>query len=533
MNSAEQTSDRAPRIAWWILGAIAIVTVVVIRIRLLNLPLERDEGEYAYAGQLMLQGIPPYQLAYNMKFPGTYAAYALLMSIFGQTIAGVHLGLLLVNAATIVFIFLLGRRLFSSTAGLAAASAFAVLSVMPQVLGTAAHATHFVVLPVLAGLSLLLRSEDRQSLPALFCSGILFGVGLLMKQPAIFFLVFGAAYLVFRNLRAHRGRRNIFNHTTVFMSGAAVPILLTFALLWWSGVFGKFWFWTIDYARQYGSQISAAEGMRIFLDQFPAVIGTAWPLWIIAALGLLAAGLTSIRPAIGFLAGFLLFAFLATTPGLYFRPHYFIVLLPAVSLLAGAAATAAASFIRLRAFRFIPPALFGIALAYPVVKESDLFFERSPVDACRMLYGTDPFPESVKIADYLRANSTDQDTIAVLGSEPQIYFYSRRHSATGYIYTYSLMESHKYARQMQEETIHEIEQARPKYLLLVVVSRSWLIRSNSDKFIFTWANKYCGDNYEAVGLVNINEQGSEFFFSDLPKSPTLSPDHIWIYKRKV
>lgn len=37
-------------------------------------PLERDEGEYAYAGQLMLQGIPPYQLAYNMKLPGTYAA---------------------------------------------------------------------------------------------------------------------------------------------------------------------------------------------------------------------------------------------------------------------------------------------------------------------------------------------------------------------------------------------------------------------------------------------------------------------------
>jgi hypothetical protein len=533
LNSAEQTSDHPRRIAWWILGAIVIVTVVVIRIRLLNLPLERDEGEYAYAGQLMLQGIPPYKLAYNMKFPGTYAAYALLMSIFGQTIAGVHLGLLLVNAATIVFVFLLGRRLFNTTAGLAAASAFAVLSVMPRVLGTAAHATHFIVLPVLAGILLLLRSEDRQSFPALLCSGILFGLSVLMKQPAVFFVLFGAAYLVFRNFREHRGGRNIFNRTALFMSGAAAPILITFILLWWSGVFGKFWFWTIDYARQYSSQVSAAEGMRILLDQFPAVIGTAWPLWTIAAMGLLAAGLTHIRPAIGFLAVFFVFAFLATTPGFYFRPHYFVVLLPAVSLLAGAAVTAAASFIRVRALRFIPPVVFGIAFAYPIVKESDFFFERSPVDACRMLYGTDPFPESVKIADYLRANSTDQDTVAVLGSEPQIYFYSRRHSATGYIYTYSLMESHKYARQMQEEMIHEIERARPKYLLFVVTSRSWLVRSDSDKGIFTWANQYCDDNYEAVGLVNINEQGSEFFFSELPKSPTLSPEHIWIYKRKV
>ena len=28
---------------------------------------------------LHVQGIPPYQLAYNMKFPGTYAAYAVIM----------------------------------------------------------------------------------------------------------------------------------------------------------------------------------------------------------------------------------------------------------------------------------------------------------------------------------------------------------------------------------------------------------------------------------------------------------------------
>ncbi len=39
----------------------------------------------------MLQGIAPYKLAYNMKFPGTYAAYAAMMSIFGQTIIGINL----------------------------------------------------------------------------------------------------------------------------------------------------------------------------------------------------------------------------------------------------------------------------------------------------------------------------------------------------------------------------------------------------------------------------------------------------------
>ena len=82
-----------------------------IRWRFLDLPLERDEGEYAYAGQLILQGIPPYQLAYNMKFPGVYFAYAGLMSLFGQIPAGIHDGIILVTSLSIVLIFLIGCEL--------------------------------------------------------------------------------------------------------------------------------------------------------------------------------------------------------------------------------------------------------------------------------------------------------------------------------------------------------------------------------------------------------------------------------------
>src|SRR5205814_80959 len=75
-----EINGKALRFGWWILAAIVFGVVIAIRIRLLGIPLERDEGEYAYAGQLILQGIPPYKLAYNMKFPGTYAAYAVIMS---------------------------------------------------------------------------------------------------------------------------------------------------------------------------------------------------------------------------------------------------------------------------------------------------------------------------------------------------------------------------------------------------------------------------------------------------------------------
>ena len=115
----------------WALLAVfaALVFVAYVRLRVADVPLERDEGEYAYAGQLILEGIPPYQLAYNMKFPGTYYAYAAILALFGRTIWGIHVGLMLVNAATSLFVFAIGRRLLGSFAGAVAAVSFAIHSV--------------------------------------------------------------------------------------------------------------------------------------------------------------------------------------------------------------------------------------------------------------------------------------------------------------------------------------------------------------------------------------------------------------------
>ena len=183
-------NSKALRLGWWAVAVIVFALVIAVRIRLLGIPLERDEGEYAYAGQLILQGIPPYKLAYNMKFPGTYAAYAVIMSIFGQTIAGIHVGLLLTNAITVALIFLLGHRLMNSTAGVAAATSYAVLSMSPSVLGLAAHATNFAVPPVLGGMLLILTlsESERHAFKRILASGLLFGLGALMKQPAVLFI---------------------------------------------------------------------------------------------------------------------------------------------------------------------------------------------------------------------------------------------------------------------------------------------------------------------------------------------------------
>jgi hypothetical protein len=302
-------------------------------------------------------------------------------------------------------------------------------------------------------------------------------------------------------------------------------------------VFGKFWFWTIDYARQYGGLLPLSAGMRILGHNVMDMIWDGcWPLWILAGIGL--SMCTFVRKtcpnAASFLTGLLVFSAVAVCSGFYFRPHYFILVLPAVSLLAGFAVIKASQLLRsqLGAVQSIPFLLFAAALSLPIVRERTFLFKVPVNSVPALIYGQAPFLESIRIGDYIREHSNPTDTIAVLGSEPQIYFYAHRHSATGYIYTYGLLEPQKYARQMQLEMIHEIELARPTYLVSVVIENSWTLWRQSDRYIFNWANEYTAQKYDAVGFVNITPKETDYFFGDVPPSVESLKNYILIYKRK-
>jgi hypothetical protein len=477
-----------------------------------------------------------------MKFPGTYAAYGLIMSMFGQSIHAIHLGLLLINVATVALIFLLGRRLISTVAGVTAAATYAVLSVSPSVLGLAAHATNFVVLPVVGGMLLLLKeqpitsSSQRRQLVSLFASGVLFGAGSLMKQPGLLFIALGIIYVVCVDLARRLSLKRILLHILVFLAGAAAPLAITFLILWYAGVFDTVWFWTINYAREYGSLVPLRQAPRIFLTSANEVVLTGWPIWILAAIGILI-GLCDRRKRSStfFLIGFLVFGALAVCPGLFFRTHYFILVLPAVSLLAGAAISNLTDILEKRPLplRLTLLVLFAAGLSVPILLDKKIFFEVPPNQACGLIYPGNPFLESLRIGTYLRDNTEASDTIAVLGSEPEIYFYSHRHSATGYIYTYGLMERQQYAQRMQEEMIREIEAARPKYLISVAMEYSWLRRPDSAETIFNWANAYMAENYTATGFVNIKPKETDYFFGEVPQTVETLKDYILIYRRKL
>ena len=490
----------------WEYVAICLVILLIgsIRFRLRDFPLERDEGEYAYAGQLILQGIPPYQLAYNMKLPGTYAAYAVIMAVFGETPAGIHAGLIVVNSVSIFLLFLIVRRLFDPLAAVVAGASFGLFTVRPLVLGLAAHATHFVTLFALLAVWLLFRALAKNRLLLYFASGFSFGLAFLMKQPGIFFGVFAGLYLCLREWPGPDQRRAFFTKLAAYSTGAIVPYALTCFVLWRAGVFAKFWFWTVSYARAYGTEQAPFKGLqqlanRVELQKehiaflfFLAVLGMASFLWN-----------KKIQPRALFVIGFLGFSFLSISVGLYFRGHYFIMLYPVLGLLTGVGASALADLLRkLRLQPVIAALLFCLAFAYALYADRQIYFLDSARQACRDVYGPNPFPEALEIADYIRAHSSPEDRLAVMGSEPEIYFYAHRHSATGYIYTYALVENQPYGRVMQDEMIREVESVKPLYLVYVLSRDSWDTRSGADTHIFDWTDAYVRENYALVGIAD-------------------------------
>jgi 4-amino-4-deoxy-L-arabinose transferase-like glycosyltransferase len=520
---------------------MVILFVAAVRIRLLSVPLERDEGEFAYFAQLLLQGIPPYSHAYSMKLPGMYGAYALIMTLFGQTPEGIHAGLLVVNVVTIFLIFLFAERLMGAYAGVVASSGFAILSMNHSILGVFAHANHFVILLALAGLLLLLSAIDRGSRAILFLSGLFFGLAFTMKQHAVFFVVLAVLYLLWGKARdTSAGLRRMFGRAALLLLGAAIPFLVTCLLLYRAGVFSPFWFWTFTYAREYASSGSISSGAELFLSQASKVVRPSPGLWLLAGAGLVAACRVEMARANRMLIlGLSVFSFLAICTGVHFLKNYFILLLPAVSLMIGVATDSVRHLCsakgRKAASLAIPSLIFLAAAGNAIFNERTFFFTADPVEASRIAYGAKVFPESLEVANYIRSRTTGQDRIVVLGSEPQIYFYANRISATGYIYMYGLMENQKYALRMRREMISEIEAAKPQYLVLVNESSSWLVQSEESALdLFNWAEKYVEKNFEKVGVADILGDKDTLYLwnQDALKYSPRSDASLYVYKRK-
>jgi hypothetical protein len=221
-------------------------------------------------------------------------------------------------------------------------------------------------------------------------------------------------------------------------------------------------------------------------------------------------------------------------PGFYFRRHYWVPLVPFAAICCGIALWQLQKLLENRAPRaatLVPLATLGLVLLTFFGVNARLFFRLSPDDASRQLYPGNPFPAIKQLAFRLEQSTPPGSKIAVVGSEPELYFYAHRRAATGYLYVYPLMEVQPYASMMQHQMADEIQRSAPGTLVFVAVASSWLRTSKSEGYIFDWFDHY-SSSYTQAMVVDSLPSGDLFITGEAAQDyRPLSPSSIKVLRK--
>jgi len=495
---------------------LAIVCLVATALRwfVFDLPLERDEGEYAYMAQRWLLGELPYQTTFDQKPPGIIVAYLLLIHFFGLSPAAIHFGAHLYSLGTLILIFLLGRILFAWQVGFVAAVFAALLLTDPSVFGNAANTEVFMILPMVASLIATLLAIRRDNFWWSFISGILGTLALLLKQVAIPCILFNYMLLLWQSKRK-------LQHILAASGGLLLPLLLTVAYFIAKGAWLPFYDCTIRYNLSYVSANLPMDYAKAFLGTTLNIFISVWPVYALALLAVImecadkGTAKSSSRQHKWVLFGWLCSSFIGTAIGGNFRQHQFIQIIPAVSLFAALGVNDLVLRFKQNNLRWaVAFILIIFPITYSLWVNAWYYASGNALKKVKHCYIGNPFAESIAVADFIKQRTKTQDSIFIFGSEPQIFFYANRRSASRYIFSYPLMSSSPDVLERQQSVMHEIAQNKPIMIITVFCPSSLLIEKKSRREIIDQLAKVLADFYHIVGVVPMDARNPALLLKD-------------------
>jgi hypothetical protein len=512
---------RALVAAVWIAAAVVFFA---FRLPFLELPLERDEGEYAYIAQRWLAGgFVPYRDAFDQKPPGVFATYAAALVLGGESVRAIRLFHLAWMAATALLLGRLGARLAGPLAGAFAAFAFAALGASPTLLGPTANTEMFLCLPMLASLLAYLRAREDGRLGLFLAAGALAGATVLFKQVAALFVLF-ALGLALQHPPAARGAPGSPTRARValaFAAGvllAAAPVALYFAA---TRSLGALLDATVVHNLDYSTSVPVVQGMQTLARELGRQAASFAPTWLLAGLALVTPLALDLERR-WLLGLWLAVCFAALSVGFYYREHYFVLALPPLCVLAGAGAAAVLRRVGGARPGLVPVAGLGLLawIAAPPALANRWAWTETPVEISRRLYGRNPFPESPEVARLVREACAPDESVLVLGSEPQILFHAGRRSATRYIITYPLAGGDARASLRQKEAIDELRRAPPGCVVVVRIPSSHGPGERPPRLLFREATKRVrsGHRLEAVWIAEADGLGYRLLTGDAARA---------------
>jgi 4-amino-4-deoxy-L-arabinose transferase-like glycosyltransferase len=488
-----------PRCGQTILLTAALILIVAgLRVPLLPIPLERDEGEYAYIAWRLGHNELPYREWVDQKPPAVFYVYRFALSLPFDPVRAIHFVGLLFSAASVCALFFLGLRFMDRFWAWLGAALLALLSSDPLVQGTAANTELFMLCPLILSLIAFLAAAAKTKSHIFFMalSGALIGIAVMFKQVAIvnwFLLV--ALYPIFAPAERRWRRAGSF----VLWSTAGLSAVLGLVVLyfWRRGGLHEFVDNVFTHNLGYISAIGASERLEYCWGALTTLSRTQMIVWAFAATGLIELLISGKTKWFLFLAGWLITSVIGVSASGYFFPHYFQQLLPPLALAAVAGAERVAAIKWWKIFPAWSRRAVAILMlaALPAITISPFLFHYTPAESVRKIYPGNFFAEMPEFARRIETVTPPETPVFIFGAEPELLFYAHRPSATRYIFLFPLYGPYGSVREKQTAAAKQIEHARPS--TAVYLPNALFFVSGTDQYFTQWSMSYLQENFYA------------------------------------
>ena len=486
--------------------ALIVLVTAAIRLPLLDIPFERDEGEYAYIAWRLGHGELPYRDWVDQKPPGVFWVYRAALSLPMEPVRAVHFMGMLWAAASACALFYLARAFLKSAWAAAAGVLFAVIFVDPMVQGTVSNTELFMLLPLLLShraFFFAIPKGSRQIIYSILC-GVLTGIAVAFKQvAAVNWLFLVALYPFF----AGTGRK--VRDTYAFagwsaLGGAAVWGVISLYFLARGG-WSDFIYHVFTHNLEYVSAMSWSARWEACLGTLKTLSGTQAIVWIFCFAGLVAVIANRRCKLLLYLAGWLISSVAAISASGYYFPHYFQQFLPGMAL---TAIIGAEWLFGLRFWANMAAPVRGAILALlllwlPAAGLHPFLFKYTPSQAVDKMYPFNPFAVMPALGSRLAEITGPEDKVFVFGAEPELLFYAKRVSATRYIFLFPLYGPYSDALERQRQTAEEIARARPKAAFFLP-NQLFSIPGSEQQFT-RWSVAYLEANYRADRYLTLDK----------------------------
>lgn len=515
---------------------LAIISAIVLqtRLKLLAIPMERDEAGFAYIGHWFLHGKSLYTDMVDNKLPGLYLLYLGFTSLFGYNAVGVHIGLLLTSAVSAVCFYFLTRDLFNHFVASVATAFFVLLSAAPNVAGFAAHATQLLLPFVFGGFLILWRGVLSGRHFLFFIAGLLLGFGFIIKQQSVVFGILAA--LIWWPIRLWWNRdyhKSLPIAEWILLGvGGLLPVALTIGYFAMTGRFDELYFWTFEQPALLAASFPQTR-WELFRNIFPLIVESVIPIWIFALAGLVLIWFSGFKKmAIAFGIFFAVLGLTSVVIGAAFYNHYFILAMPGIALLA-AISLYWISLKGRKAGTFISLGLGLLLMVWPLVAQSDYLFKPDYNQIHQKAYNENMFPELERIGEELSKRVFKNGKIGILGSEPGVLVAADRAGCSKHLFMYPLLSDPKTSPALQQEFLYEMQECRPEYIVWNTSVGSWTIGYNQLQ-IFQQLMEWVRAHYTTSAIAEFRPglPGVIVWDAAVATHQSQSEHKVYVFKRK-